>query len=341
MRNQALDGLRAIAAITVVAFHSKMPGFRGGFIGVDVFFVLSGYLITRLLLAEHHKNGRINFKRFWLRRLARLYPALILMLLAFVCVSSWVLSDAELKKEVLWSASYLSNFSMAYFNEPQYTSHTWTLAVEMQFYLFWPLVIVFLASHQNEKISLILASLFLIVTTWRMYSHHVFGWQNSYYSFDTRASGLVLGSLLATINWRLSSQQLTKIGYISALVLIVLSTQLKMYNSTAVILTVLVELAAAGVVLTALSPNSLSKFLSHPILVKIGIWSYGLYLWHYPVVRIFRDEMNGYATFGITLSISLLLSALSYEFYERVLTKYFHAKIDNKLKTKSSAMSQT
>lgn len=129
----ALDGLRALAALMVVAFHVSLPRFEGGFLGVELFFVLSGYLISSLLRREVARTGSVDLKSFWTRRVARLMPTLALMLAAFVLLSPLLFPQADLLAEVGFSLFYLSNYSRVLWESPDLMGHTWSLAVEMQY----------------------------------------------------------------------------------------------------------------------------------------------------------------------------------------------------------------
>ena len=145
----ALDGLRGLAVLLVVLFHAAAPPFQGGFVGVDMFFVLSGYLITNLLLQEYQQQGRIDFGRFYLRRFLRLMPALLFMTATFALVASWQLEGEPLRQalgEIPWAVSYLANWARAWDLIPMfYLVHTWSLAIEEQFYLLWPVVLLWTA----------------------------------------------------------------------------------------------------------------------------------------------------------------------------------------------------
>src|SRR5690349_20309645 len=138
-RNSALDGARALAVLLVLLHHTRVPGFAGGFIGVDVFFVLSGYLITSILLREADSAGDIRIGRFLLRRALRLYPPLLLMLSAVLILGPSIWPTEQLGMPVLISALYLSDYATAFYGPLSVIGHTWSLAVEEHFYLLWPI----------------------------------------------------------------------------------------------------------------------------------------------------------------------------------------------------------
>src|SRR3954447_21715770 len=165
---RALDGLRALAVASVVLFHAGIAGLRGGFLGVDTFFVLSGFLITSLLLTERLAHGRIDLRRFWTRRARRLLPALLTMLLATVVAGRFLLdSDAlSLLRVDAWAAlGYVANWRMIFRGTgyvaataaPSPLQHTWSLGIEEQFYLLWPLLIVALMARRKLLVVLCLA----------------------------------------------------------------------------------------------------------------------------------------------------------------------------------------
>ena len=150
--NPALDGIRALAVSAVMLFHFGVPGLTGGFLGVDAFFVLSGFLITSLLLAEHARDGRVRLTAFWARRFRRLMPALLAMLVATMIAGHFLLQDSDLsllRVDGLAALGYVANWRMiwrgtGYFAAtatPSPLQHTWSLGIEEQFYLLWPLLV--------------------------------------------------------------------------------------------------------------------------------------------------------------------------------------------------------
>src|SRR5687768_11060779 len=130
-----LDGLRALAVCAVLAFHAGAPMAQSGYLGVDLFFVLSGFLITSILVAEHERSGTIAVGRFYVRRALRLYPSLLLMLAVFVVVAPLLWPELPAARYALWSALYLSDYTRALIGEPEVLSYTWSLSVEEHFYL--------------------------------------------------------------------------------------------------------------------------------------------------------------------------------------------------------------
>jgi len=204
-----LDGLRALAVLAVVLYHAGQTWLPGGFLGVEVFFVISGYIITSGLLAEWRETGRIAFGAFWLRRARRLLPALFAMIAALL-VLSLVYLPAELhrlRSDALAAAAYVTNWSLILehrdyfetFARPPLLQHLWSLAVEEQFYVVWPLVMAALLRLRRPRLAaavLIAGALTSAALMAALYSDP-YDTARVYYATDTRASGLLLGSALA------------------------------------------------------------------------------------------------------------------------------------------------
>jgi peptidoglycan/LPS O-acetylase OafA/YrhL len=214
----SLDGLRAVAVVAVILYHGGMPGMHGGFFGVEVFFVVSGYLITSLLLDERHAHGSVSLRQFWTRRARRLLPAVFTMLLV---VSVWAAvwgsaqQQAQLRRDLPWSLAYLANWGqilggVPYFaqGDPPLLRHLWSLAVEEQWYLVWPLLFVGLMalrrSHRvNGWLLLALSATVIGLTSWAARDPLLSPERINtlYLSSPTRSSGLLLGAGLAFL-WR-------------------------------------------------------------------------------------------------------------------------------------------
>jgi len=205
----ALDGLRAIFVLMVMASHTEMPFFRGGGLGVTGFFVLSGFLITSILVRERNDTGGINLKAFYARRALRLFPALFVLLAACaVCTiafSTGAKADAYWQG-IGWALAYVSNWPLAIYDELTawigLLGHTWSLAVEEQFYLTWPLILVALLSLKMKRRWLVGAALLLALASaiWRLvlYSNDV-AVARLYYGTDTRAEALLIGCALGLL----------------------------------------------------------------------------------------------------------------------------------------------
>lgn len=341
-----LDGIRAIAVIMVLAYHLKLALFKSGFLGVTVFFVLSGYLITGILISEVEEEGTIDLKNFWLRRIRRLVPAVMSMAVVIIFVSAVVNRVIFTKgcKDFLASVLGFNNWwqifnKVSYFEAvgvPSPFTHCWSLAIETQFYLIYPLI--FLAVYKlakgrgngRAKRGLLIAGVTLLLALISVILMAVlFNPQQDasrvYYGTDTRAFSLLFGALLAIL-WeyrmvprRLSVSVNMVLGSVSFAVLFVMTIAINGSSNfwyrggqfVGTILTVLVIYAVSG------RKTWLSTFLSHPVLKWIGDRSYSIYLWHYPIILLISKGIK--ASWWITLIeivLSVVLAELSYRFIE-------------------------
>ncbi len=315
-RFAALDGIRGIAVLMVFAQHAGVPGTLGAGVAVDIFFVLSGFLITGILLDERWRSGGIDFLGFYLRRLCRLTPALVLMLIAYVLL---VPHDAG---TALVSFFYLTDYARAFFLDPGPLSHTWSLAVEEHFYLIWPLALVALCRLPRRWLIPVLLVLYVVATAYRGGAAWMQGYDATYFRFDTRLSGLILGSLLAVLLRSDVSRDRLTLGAI-ALGLGVAGAFAWLSGEVSLTLGIAIaEAAALRVIFTVVEeekPSALTTVLSLPALVYVGRVSYGFYLFHHPVTFALHQQMglNWMPVAAIALPASLALAALSYHFVER------------------------
>jgi peptidoglycan/LPS O-acetylase OafA/YrhL len=324
-RVPGLDGLRAVAAIAVVAFHVKLPGVLGGFIGVDIFFVLSGYLITTLLMAEVERTGSIAVGKFWWRRAVRLVPALLLMLAGVALLMPVFFPGKDIWAEVILSGLYVSNISQAIARVPEVTGHTWSLSTEMQFYLIWPFVLLYILKRTpRQYLWLGLLTVYVLTSLWRYVQFWEHGWIRAYYPPDTRLSGLVLGALLTTISWRPSpgSTDLMATGALATLAVSVWGPFFY-FEPASTWGGSVVEIAAGLLILSLLTGEGrIARFFAHPAMVTMGVWSYGIYLWHYPIAQVARAALDPFTAFAVTLVLSTALAALSYRLVEQPLQRW-------------------
>lgn len=186
----------------VLLSHAHAPMFDGAFFGVDLFFVLSGFLITSLLLMEYQQHGKLDYWRFYRRRFFRLMPALALFLLAYCVFAPFIWPDlTDIYSDALVSILYLADYGIAFFDSPDTLLHMWSLSVEEHFYLIWPpLLVLLLRKATPGRVWAPLAALWLLSTLWRIF-WVVQGQQfyEIFFRFDTRASGLLAGALLAAL----------------------------------------------------------------------------------------------------------------------------------------------
>lgn len=324
--NPALDGLRGLAIVLVILSHAHAPLFNGAFYGVDLFFVLSGYLITTLLLQEVEHSGRIALWQFYRRRLYRLMPALALFLLAYCLVAPWVWPELTgVYSDALVSFFYLADYGIAFFDQPETLLHMWSLAVEEHFYLVWPpvLLLVLRLAPPGQRWRVV-ALLWLLSWAWRVL--WVLQGQQFYeifFRFDTRASGLLLGGLLATLlveqpAWLGALRQ--RLAHGMWLVLAVPLLMEQAWDNMNVMLwgLTLVECATFVILLAVQERRStLHEMLRAPALVWLGKLSYGIYLWHYPIVRYLRADGHWALTATLGLALSALLAWVSLVTVER------------------------
>lgn len=335
-----IDGLRSIAIITVLFFHAKFTGFSGGFIGVDIFFVISGYLITSLLTREFQKNGRINLWDFYAKRFKRLYPALLFTIIVTTIAYGFLfLGSTEDIKLYVRSIHYailgIANFFFmdrvgGYFDplsDDMPLLHFWSLSIEEQFYLIWPLVImsinfVWPKSFRDPKtinfriiVNLLIISIisFFIAEYWIISGSS----QKAFYMMPARAWELGIGGLISlneprvrSFIQRLSSPVLALIGTIALFLILVptyLFTQETNFPGHNAIYPVI---ATALLIVLGMNENSpFSRILSNKIFVKIGVLSYGWYLWHWPLLSFLHIYFMG-ETAPILLRLFALLASL-------------------------------
>lgn len=295
----SLDGLRAFAVLAVMARHAYVPFFAGGAIGVDIFFVLSGFLITSLLFEEWHKTGDISLRRFYLRRVLRLIPALVLFL-AFVEAYTLIVLRGprlwEMEKAIASVVFYIANWVEAFqWADLRVLSHTWSLSVEEQFYLIWPLVfLLLLRSRQKERWILGLLGIAIALIAVR----RGFMWTGPasadriYYGGDTRSDELLAGCALGM--WvhlptfpRDRVRSIVRVMLLPAVLVIAALTvhplqQRAMYTLGWPLVEVTVGIVILALLLGAAGP--LQKLLELRPAVWIGRLSYGLYLWHTPMI---------------------------------------------------------
>jgi peptidoglycan/LPS O-acetylase OafA/YrhL len=309
-----LDGLRACAVLLVVAAHAKVPWMDGGTYGVDIFFVLSGYLITQLLMNERGRLGAIDLPKFYVRRALRLYPALIAFLAGYLLLSPLFYPKyaAEAPRDVLLSALYLSDYTRAFLDIPVIVGHTWSLSVEEHFYVLWPLALLLLTRRwTNQQCARIMFVAFVLLSAWRLACIALGqSWGEIYFRFDTRASGLALGCAYAL--WAhgrpvLSRNMLPWLGGLLIAGAIRFAPAIWQLNLTAGFTAVEV---GTLFVIHGIERHGLAKsILSSAPMAYLGRISYGIYLWHFPIVAYIHSQ-----GFGIALSFvggSLLTCAVA------------------------------
>src|SRR3954469_3443105 len=320
-----IQGLRAVAVLLVVLYHANVPGVTGGYVGVDVFFVISGFLITSALKAEADREGRISFSRFYGRRMRRLLPAAALVLIFTVVVARWVLPVTQAQsivKDVFYAAIYGINYRLA-FEGVQYQNatappsplqHFWSLAVEEQFYIVWPLLIALclLVGRRKHYGKLMVAAIVVISVGTLLASilQTPSDPSLSYFSIHTRAWELGAGALLALVAHRLVMPQwiratLAWAGLAAIVATALLYTDETLYPGWAAIVPVAgsAALLAAGTLGTV---PSLQRLLGYGPMQYMGKVSYAWYLWHWPLLILLPAWAGLEFGWGFNLEIVFL-----------------------------------
>ena len=318
-----LDGLRALAVGAVILNHAMPRYFPGGFIGVDCFFVLSGYLITQVLDDEYQRYGSINLGNFYMRRVLRLMPALWAMLAVYVALA--VLFIKPVRDHLLAATSaffYVTNIICANDLGPKgWVEHTWSLGIEEQFYLLWPLALMVLLRNRSQAWKFILLAI-VAVMVWRavILLTGIVGPGYVYASFDTRADGLLIGCLLALapidgLNKPAARFIIFPLGFLSV-VLLIGQYQSPWYQLLGISL---VALCAGWIILAAPVNKTIARLLRWPPLNYCGRISYGIYLWHFPICIVVAKRITSkpILVLILTVTLTLLIASVSYFIIER------------------------
>lgn len=349
----AIDGLRAFAVLSVMLYHMVPAALPGGWFGVDVFFVISGFLITALLLAEYRRRrGRIDLLGFWMARARRLLPALFVVLAAVLFAAAFLTlpgRTGNVAGDVLATLGYVANWRFvlgdeAYFGQvasPSPVRHAWSLAVEEQFYLVYPLLLIGLLALVRRRATLVtILALGAAASALLMSLLHHPGLDPSrvYYGTDTRAHQLLVGAAVAAFTSggpgavdrervRVLDRWCRRLALPALAVVLSASwwagrAQSALFEGWAVVLSLLICI----VLVAATSPSSslAQRVLSWEPLRRIGLVSYGLYLWHWPIVIFLNDQVLPWPTparVALQASLTALLSWLSYRFVERPIRK--------------------
>ncbi|MBV9356713.1 MAG: acyltransferase [Chloroflexi bacterium] len=338
-----LDGLRALAVVAVLLYHASPDLVPGGFLGVEVFFVLSGYLITSLLLAEWQTRQYINLRGFWLRRVRRLLPAVLAVLVATLAFAALFLPDelAEMRPQALAALAYVSNWQQilqqtSYFESvgrPPLLRHLWSLAVEEQFYLVWP-PLLFLGlrlgrGNPRPLVATVLGTAIGSCLLMALLYQPDTDPSRVYYGTDTRASGPLLGAALALV-WRPGASWHTRFpravelaGLLALVALGVAALRLsefdpRLYRGGFLV----VDLATLLIIAAIALPGGrlAATALAWPPLIWIGLRSYSIYLWHWPIFDLTRPQLDvpldGLPLTLVRLALTVLLAELSFRVVE-------------------------
>jgi peptidoglycan/LPS O-acetylase OafA/YrhL len=337
----ALDGLRGVAILSVLAFHTHhifgWSLLKGANAGVDIFFVLSGFLITALLIEEWEQTGKIILKSFYWRRALRLVPALLVLLTALYFLSDLLFLPAEAddtKRGIPVTFVYASDLALAFFSvRLGALQHTWSLAIEEHFYLIWPLFLVAALKLGITKKRLLMITLLLAVASaLHRASLHQLGAPpvRTYYGIDTRADALLIGCATGLcVSWGMVQVRALRPLLVPALVVISFCLAATGYGSSFMSLggfTLFALATALLLVHVVLSPSSyLRRFLECDPLVWVGRISYGLYLWHYPVFKATSFlNANWPIKLCVAVALTVMVTSLSHYLIEQPLLSLKH-----------------
>ncbi len=350
-----LDGVRALAIVAVLLYHAEFAWIPGGFLGVEVFFVVSGFLITSLLLAEHARSGRIDLRSFWIRRARRLLPALGLFLAGSYAMAVVLADDVvdQWREEALAATFYVANWfgianDISYaegFGRKSFLHHLWSLAVEEQFYLLWPLAVwggLRLLGRRGTLVATVGLIAGSAALTWLLYEP-LTDPTRVYYGTDTRAAGLLIGAALAFVwrpwAWRTrrplarrSIATATSVSGVAALAVLVWAMgRYDLAVATAEPLFpggLLITAWATAVVIAAVAvPSSpLGALMSLQPFRWIGTRSYGLYLWHWPIFQVTRPrvdvDLGQWETLALRLVLTVVVTEVSYRLVETPIRRH-------------------
>ncbi|WP_198542217.1 acyltransferase family protein [Mycolicibacterium peregrinum] len=348
----ALDGIRAIAVALVLAGHGGVPGVAGGFIGVDVFFVLSGFLITSLLLDEFRRTERIDLKGFWIRRAKRLLPAMVLMTLAVVIARPLFPSEAvtSLREDAVGAFFWMANWVFVaadtdYFSQgatPSPLQHTWSLAVEEQYYLLWPLLVLAAALLVRRRstgavrvVVFVLAVLGVVGSAVAaiLLSGDAGELNRVYFGTDTRAQALLIGAAAAALlvrDWSALTVSGTLIRTrwrrwvawtlpVIGIAVLALAAHLATGSADEFHHGLLIVVALGAVLVVAPVALDQDGYVARALawfpLVTLGVISYGVYLWHWPIFLILNGErtgLSGWSLLALRCAVTIAVSWVSW-----------------------------
>ncbi len=339
-----IDGLRALAVAAVFLYHAGVSWMPGGFLGVDVFFVISGYLITSLLIAEFEQGGGVALRRFWAGRARRLLPALFVLLAVCLLVGATLQRGklVGLRGDALASIFYVANWRFVFehesyfaqFGRPGLLRHLWSLAVEEQFYLVWPPLFLLAFRLHARRLLPFLVALGAAGSTALMWALYVPGTDTSriFYGTDTRAAPLLIGVLLAFV-WKPSAmpawtaararRALDAVSLVALAAVIYAFCSVHDYDQRVYRGGFLLLALCAGLLLASIAhPASLlGRQLGRAIPRWVGERSYGIYLWHWPVLVFTRPGIDVHLARGVLIPAqalgTVLVAAISYRYVER------------------------
>lgn len=341
----ALDGLRALAVVAVLIYHMNASWLPGGLLGVTMFFVLSGYLITGLLIKEWGETRTINLPQFWLRRVRRLLPAVAFLLLVIAALTALIAPDilTKLRRDLAPALLFVTNWwyifqDVSYFEAmgaPSPVTHFWSLAIEEQFYLIWPPLLLLLfrkrVKRPNIQRGLLVAAAVSAVMMAVLYDP-AGDPSRAYYGTDTRAFSLIIGSWMAFVfpsarmmgrgRRGLTEQQRRLVGWLGFAALAGILLMMWLANGYSPFLyyggTLLLSLLTGVLMLSVIDPcNPLARFFSLKPIVWTGKLSYSIYLWHYPLLLLMnpRNFTGDVAWYMYVLQVVVIFAASAVSYY--------------------------
>ena len=336
----ALDGVRAVAVLGVMLFHGGAPWLPGGFLGVDAFFVLSGFLITSLLLAEFDGTGRIRLGAFWGRRARRLLPALLVMVVFVLAVFRFLLPANEtalLRGDALSTLVYVANWRMIYRGADYFTvtaapsplQHAWSLGIEEQFYLLWPLLlVVFFLWKSPHRYAVLAVACAVGAALSAVASGLLFrpaDVNRAYFGTDSRAQALLIGCALAVVlaRWSLPVRAVAVAAAVGLALDAFIWTHAHGSDGWLFRGGLLVDAVAVAAILgfVTVQPSGwLGSALAFAPLVWLGRISYGVYLWHWPLFALLtsqRSGLTGFLLLALRIGSTIAVAAVSYYLIEQ------------------------
>ncbi|HKO50330.1 MAG TPA: acyltransferase family protein [Polyangiaceae bacterium] len=341
----ALDGLRGLALVGVLLFHAN-GALAGGYLGVDLFFVLSGYLITSLLLAEHRETGRIALGPFWIRRARRLFPALLSLMPVVAIYGRYFARQDELltvRAQALAALAYVANWQAIFrhqsywqlFAAPSPLEHTWSLSIEEQFYVLWPLLVSLVLRRRGTRTLLgvcLVLSASSMAAMWFVFDPG--NTTRAYLGTDTRMAGILFGAALATLispNDHFGVRTVRALDAFGLLAVLGLGFAWATLRGTNPFLYHggfwLTELAALLLIACAIAGERslVARALAVRPLTWLGTISYGVYLWHWPV-NVFlsteRTHLHGFGLHAVRFVLTFAIAIVSYRFLEQPIRKH-------------------